>query len=434
MNGAPDQGRGRVPSQLNDYRHALRRIPYMGVIYVVAEAAKLGYHGDHPDWCNLGQGQPEVGPLPGAPERVSALTIDPEDHAYGPVEGLPQLRDTVANLYNHWYRQGKRSQYSRENVAIAAGGRLALCRAISALAPVRVGYFTPDYTAYEDMLSNFDLSTPISIPLSPESSFRIPPSELEAEVAEKGLKALLASNPCNPTGRAVQGEELAEWVRIARERDCTLILDEFYSHYVWGDEARVSAAAHVGDVNEDPVLLFDGLTKNYRYPGWRVGWVVGPAAMINSVTCSGSYLDGGPPRFMQKKVVEIIEPRRAEQEVQAMRVAFRAKRDLMVSRLKGMGITMPLEPEGTFYVWGSVADLPEPLNDGFTFFRRGLEYRVLTVPGEFFDVNPGKHRPAPGPCAPFVRFSYGPPMATVEKGLDRLEAMIRAARSMGNKQ
>jgi hypothetical protein len=76
----------------------LRDVPYMGVIYVVAEAAKLGYYGEHPDWCNLGQGMPEVGPLPGAPERVGNISIHPDDHAYGPVAGLTELREAEAEI------------------------------------------------------------------------------------------------------------------------------------------------------------------------------------------------------------------------------------------------------------------------------------------------------------------------------------------------
>lgn len=425
VTGVTDGGEDAVP---RDRLHALRSVPYMGVIYVVAEAAKLGYHGDHPDWYNLGQGQPEVGPLPGAPDRVSSLSIAPEDHAYGPVEGLPELRDAVAALYNHWFRQGKRSQYTRQNVALAAGGRLALSRAAAALAQGNLGYFVPDYSAYEDLLTNFDLATAVLIPLRAERGFAIAPEELEAEITTRGLRALLLSNPCNPTGRAIRDAELAEWVRIARDRDCTLLLDEFYSHYAWTGPAPVSAASFVEDVDRDPVLLFDGLTKNYRYPGWRVGWMVGPAAMVEAATCSGSFLDGGPPRFVQRAVTAMIAPQRAEQETEAMRVAFRIKRDFMTRRLLEMGIVLPREPEGTFYAFGSVANLPPPLNDGFAFFRAGLEHNVLTVPGEFFDVNPGKRRPAPSAYASFVRFSFGPPLATVEKGLDLLEAMIRAPR------
>jgi aspartate/methionine/tyrosine aminotransferase len=110
----------------------------MGVIYVVAEAAKLGYYGEHPDWCNLGQGMPEVGALPNAPERVSEISILPDDHAYGPVAGLSELREAVAALYNRQFRQGMKSQYIAANVAITAGGRLALTRAVWALGQIDI--------------------------------------------------------------------------------------------------------------------------------------------------------------------------------------------------------------------------------------------------------------------------------------------------------
>src|SRR5262245_12451734 len=71
---------------------ALREVPYMGVIFVVAEAMKLGFVNGHPDWCNLGQGQPEVGDMEGAPPRIGSVSILPEDHAYGPLGGIPELR------------------------------------------------------------------------------------------------------------------------------------------------------------------------------------------------------------------------------------------------------------------------------------------------------------------------------------------------------
>ena len=79
----------------------------MGVIWVVAEAMKLGFRNGHPDWANLGQGQPEVGPMEGAPERLSTIELEPHDHAYGPVGGTDELRGAVAEHYNRLYRQGK---------------------------------------------------------------------------------------------------------------------------------------------------------------------------------------------------------------------------------------------------------------------------------------------------------------------------------------
>ena len=73
-----------------------RSVPFTGVIFVMAEAGRRGYRYGHPDWCNLGQGQPETGPLPGAPPRVSRVEIGPGDQDYAPVPGLWELRRAVA--------------------------------------------------------------------------------------------------------------------------------------------------------------------------------------------------------------------------------------------------------------------------------------------------------------------------------------------------
>ena len=409
---------------------AFREVPFMGVIRVVVEAMKLGYRADDPDWSNLGQGQPEVGPLPGAPPRYDTIKIQPLDHAYGPVDGLPALREAVAAHYNRLYRRGKRSQYTAENVVLAAGGRTTLTRGAAALGDVRLGYFIPDYTAYEDLLSAFRRFTPVLVTDTTENSFRIDLSELEKRVDEERLGALLLSNPCNPTGRAISGDELAAWVELARRRSCTLLLDEFYSHYIWKPgEGPISSAAYIDDVNRDPVIIFDGLTKNYRYPGWRLGWVLGPRDAVRSITAAGSFVDGGPPCPMQRAALDVLEPSRADQETDTVRRVFAEKRSETVDRLREVGVEFPLEPEGTFYAYGSIANLPPPLNDGVAFFHEALKHRVLTVPGEYFDVNPFKQRPPPSPLAGWLRFSFGPPMENLKQGLTRLTEMIRAART-----
>ena len=415
---------------------AFREVPFMGVIRVVVEASKLGYAAEDPNWSNLGQGQPEVGELPGAPPRYDQIHIPVNDNAYGPVEGLGELREAVAGHYNRLYRRGMKSQYTAENVVIAAGGRTTLTRAAAALGEVRLGYFIPDYTAYEDLLSAFKQLSPVLVADTSENAFAIAPDVLAKRVDEENLGALLLSNPCNPTGRAIKGAELAAWVELARSRACTLLLDEFYSHYIYdtagGGEAGlaagpVSSAAYIDDVDRDPVIIFDGLTKNFRYPGWRIGWVLGPKDAVRNITAAGSFVDGGPPRPMQRAAIEVLEPSRADQETETVRRVFTAKRNLTIARLREAGVKFRLDSEGTFYAFGSVAELPPPLNDGMTFYRKALEHRVLTVPGEFFDVNPNKERPGRSPLSHFVRFSYGPPMENLKNGLDRLVEMIKQA-------
>ena len=113
-----------------------------------------------------------------------------------------------------------------------------------------------------------------------------------------------------------------------------------------------------------------------------------------------------------------------------------------VAGLRRLGVTIDCEPQGTFYVWGSVADLPAGIDDGHSFFRAALEHRVIVVPGEFFDVNPGKRRvyrgsgggsPHRGQTSRFrhhVRFSFGPSEPVLTRALTRLEAMVASRRKV----
>src|SRR5690242_15075765 len=95
---------------------AFRPVPRTGVIYVTTEAQKRGFAMGDAEWCNLGQGQPETGDLPGAPARVHDVTIALDDQEYAPVAGVWELRESIAALYNRLYRRGMPSQYTAANV------------------------------------------------------------------------------------------------------------------------------------------------------------------------------------------------------------------------------------------------------------------------------------------------------------------------------
>ncbi len=408
--------------------HAFRAVPRTGVIYVTAEATARGYSPEDPEWCNLGQGQPETGPLPGAPPRIESIPVSAADHEYSPVAGLWELRETVAALYNRRYRHGLPSQYGAENVAIGGGGRVSIMRACAAVGAVHMGHFLPDYTAYEELLDVFRRFTPIPILLDPESGYDFSVRQLRREVLGRGLGALLFSNPCNPTGKVVSGDELRAWVALARELDSALLIDEFYSHYVWKGTSPVSAAAYVEDVDRDPVVLFDGLTKNWRYPGFRVCWTVGPKSAIQAIASAGSFLDGGPSRPMQRAAIDLLDEERTARETAAIHETFSAKRKTMVQGLRKLGVRFDLEPEGTFYCWGDLSGLPPSLREGEAFFRAALEHKVITVPGLFFDVDPGKRRGRRhSRFHHHARFSFGPSADVLERALGRLEGMIASA-------
>ena len=412
--------------------HAFRQVPRTGVIYVTAEATRAGYRPSDPRWCNLGQGQPETTALPGAPARIDQVATHVDDLEYAPVPGIWELREAIAGHYNRLYRRGLPSQYSAENVSVSGGGRASLTRAAAALGQVNLGHFLPDYTAYEELLDIFKAFTAIPILLDGEHGYGFTADDLRKEILGRGLSAVLLSNPCNPTGKLVQGDELSRWVAVARDLDCALLFDEFYSHYVWtprpGQLPVESAARYVEHVDRDPVVLFDGLTKNWRYPGWRTTWTVGPRQVIDAVASAGSFLDGGGSRPLQRAAIPLLEDDHVRAETLATHQAFRAKRDLLLSRLERLGIRTDRAPDGTFYVWGNLEALPPPLNDGMAFFRAALERQVITVPGEFFDVNPGKRRAARGSrFRSHVRFSFGPALPVIERAASALTSLIGEA-------
>ena len=403
------------------------------MIFVTTEASKRGFSPSAGDWANLGQGMPEAEALPGAPPRISELSIRPGDQEYAPVAGLWELREAIASYYNELFRKGMPSQYSAENVAISGGGRTALTRVAASLGQINLGHFLPDYTAYEELLDVFRLFSPIPILLEGERGYAFSAADLRREVLGRGLSAILVSNPANPTGKVIGGNDLSEWVRVGRELDCALIFDEFYSHYIWRPDLVANgmietAARYVEDVDRDPVVILDGLTKNWRYPGWRITWTVAPKKIIEGCVSAGSFLDGGGSRPLQRKAIELLTPENARAETRAIHAEFGKKRHRLLNGLRDLGFTIDLPPEGTFYVWASAQHLPSSINDGMSFFRAALERKVITVPGEFFDVNPGKRRGGrPSRFRRHLRFSFGPAMARLELALERFKDVIDSA-------
>lgn len=413
----------------------VRYVPYMGVIWTVNEASKLGFYNGHPDWCNVGQGQPEVGTIDGAPDRIESLKLQPSDAAYGPVGGTPEVREAIADWVNRTYRKGM-SQYTAENVSFACGGRLALTRLYSIFKDgARIAYKNPDYTAYEDYLyplrHNCEL---IELRAEEKDGFTVPVERFENFMHDVRPNAFVFSNPCNPTGQVIKDEAMDRYINAARKENCLLGADEFYATFSYNEdgspaEKAVSALPYVKDINRDPVIVFDGLTKGFRYPGWRAGWAIGPKYLIEMINRAASAVDGGPSTMVQRGVIEELAEGHAEAELLATRKEFAVKRKMMMEGLAELGIHTPAnQPLGTFYLWASIENLPGKLSDADYFFHACLQKKVITVPGHFFDVRPFRVRPTNEPYRHWVRFSYGPNRQTIKTALERIAQVIEEHR------
>ena len=127
-----------------------------GVVWCTERAYEHGFAEEPEKWANLGQGAPEVDDdIAGSFARPTEIDISMAGREYGPTAGIKGLRAAVANLYNVHHRQGKDSLYSYENVCIVPGGRAGLIRIAAVLNNAYLGFFIPDYTAYNEMLSLF---------------------------------------------------------------------------------------------------------------------------------------------------------------------------------------------------------------------------------------------------------------------------------------
>ncbi|KIY47842.1 PLP-dependent transferase [Fistulina hepatica ATCC 64428] len=452
------QPKGVLPQTVNPDEETIPGIIHpgsTGVIYCSDRAMANGFsYANSHAWANLGQGAPEVGPIPDAPPRPTSIPMPTDTLEYAPTTGVKELREAVANLYNDTYRKDKASQYTFENVCIVPGGRAGLSRVAAVVGDVYTSYQVPDYTAYDQVLSAFKRLVPVPTSLERETKYHMDLNQTRKDIKCQGLAVILASNPRNPTGQVMKDKALSDFVALGRE-GVTLILDEFYSWYIYPEDGEdfgksVSSAEFIEDVNQDSVIIVDGMTKasiriviflrmrlhnmsqNWRLPGWRVCWVLGPKNLISALSQSGSFLDGGANHPLQLAAIPFLDPARVAVEKVALQKHFKAKRDHVLARLHELHIDVAVPPNSTFYIWLDLESLPEPLNNGLTFFEELLKEQTIVIPGIFFDINPSHRRNLfNSPCHSFVRLSFGPPIEDLDRGLDSIARVMRKVRKEG---
>lgn len=121
---------------------------------------------------------------------------------------------------------------------------------------------------------------------------------------------------------------------------------------------------------------------------------------------------------MQLAAIALVQPEYVAVAKVALQKHFKMKRDHVLKRLHELGLEVDCPPTSTFYIWLNLAKLPAPLNNGLTFFEELLKEQTIVIPGIFFDINPSHRRNLfHSPCHHFVRLSFGPPLADLDKGM-----------------
>ncbi len=125
----------------------------------------------------------------------------------------------------------------------------------------------------------------------------------------------------------------------------------------------ISSATYIDNVNEDPIIIVNGLTKNWRLPGFRICWIVGPTKICEMLSSAGSFLDGGANAPLQKLALPLMDMDFIRRDTWALQRHFKMKRDFLLRELAILGITVQWQPTATFYIWANLSALPSPLSE-----------------------------------------------------------------------
>jgi N-succinyldiaminopimelate aminotransferase len=350
---------------------------------------------------NLGQGVPELDSPPELLSDVAAAVLAGHNQ-YPPAVGVPELREAVAA---HQRRRYGLAPEPDGEVLVTTGATEALASAFLALTGTGDEILTldPCYDAYPAgaHLSNARLR---AVPLVPDGDgFALDADALRAAVTSS-TRLLVLNTPHNPTGKVFTPAELTAIAELCQEHDLTVVTDEVYEHLTY--EADEAHEADEAGLAHTPIATLPGMWertltissagKTFNATGWKVGWISGPAELVEAVASVKQFLtyaSGTPYQAAIARALGAVEPWAA-----SLRATLRANRDLLAGALAEAGLR-PYRAESGYFLQADVR--PWGYNDGRAFCRH-LPTRagVVAIPTSAFRHD----EPDPEPW--LVRFSF----------------------------
>ncbi len=325
---------------------------------------------------------------------------------YTPSRGIPELRDAIACKLRA--DNGVVADPESE-IVVTPSAKHALFLALTTLlgSGDEIIIPTPSWVSYSSMATLVG-ARPVLMKLGADSGFQITAEAVEAHVTAR-TRAILVNTPNNPTGRALNADEVAVVAAAAERHDLMIVTDEVYEKVLFDGHAHLSLAASPGCA--DRTITVNGFSKSYAMTGWRLGYASGPAPIIrellkvqeHTVGCAGSFVQRGG-------LAALTGPQDA---VAMMTGEYDARRRLVAGRLDAMpGISCPL-PEGAFYAFPAVGD---------TGFATSAEFADWVLREAGVAVTPGS---AFGPGGEgHVRLSFAASADILREALDRMAAAL----------
>jgi aspartate aminotransferase len=388
----------------------MERIGVESAFEVLVRARELERQGRN--IIHLEIGEPDF-PTPAHIIEAAKRALDDGYTHYGPTQGLPELRESVAAYIS----RTRSIPVGPEHVSIVPGGKPIIFFPMLALIEKgdEVIYPNPGFPIYESMI-RFSGGVPVPIPLVESRGFSFDLDVLRSKLSSK-TKLLVLNSPQNPTGGLIPPEDIRDIADMVRDRDLMVLSDEIYSRIYYTDEPPFSIASLPG--MPEKTIILDGFSKTYAMTGWRMGYGVMPAwlveavnkLMVNSNSCTAS--------FTQRAGIAALEG--PQEPVDAMVAEFRRRRDAFCAGLNRVPGFRCALPGGAFYAFANTTATgigSKELAD-YLLYEGGVSCLSGAAFGEYGEG--------------YIRFSYANSYENLMQAVERIKTAVENRVGVGSR-
>lgn len=349
----------------------------------------------------LNIGEPDE-TAPPAVVAAAQACLDAGRTQYTHAVGLPALRRALSG----WYASRWGVDIDPGRIVVTAGASAALQLLCTALVEPGDEFLMPDpcYPCNRHFVTASG-GTARLLPTTPDQRFQLDATSV-ADAWGPATRGVMLASPSNPTGTSVPAETLAGIVEVVRARGGITIVDEIYLGLSYDGDARTALALG------DDVLVVNSFSKYFGMTGWRLGWLVLPEALVapveklaqNLYICASAIAQQAALACFTPETLAVCEERRA---------TMKARRDYIVPALDALGLTVPVQPDGAFYVWFDVtAHAPDSWQFCFDMMERA---HVALTPGrDFGHAETGR----------YARLSFASSLDDLHEAVRRLQRVL----------
>jgi aspartate aminotransferase len=372
---------------------------------IAAKAGKLRSQGI--DVINFSAGEPDFD----TPDRIKAAAIDALKKGmtkYTDVRGIEPLRQAIARKYLSEYGL----KYQLSEILVSCGAKHSLYNLFQAVVNPgdEVLVPAPYWVSYAD-IALLAGGVPKIIQTSEASGFRISAQQL-AQALSSRTRVFVLNSPSNPTGASYDENELMAIAQVLEKHNCLIVTDDIYDKIVY-DGFTIQSLVALAPSLRDRSVIVNGVSKSYAMTGWRIGYALGRADIIDAAAKIQSQSTSNPTSIAQAAALEAIQG--PQEDVTIMLREFAKRRIVVVDRLNAISGVQCVKPQGAFYVFPNIAayigknvngnKLASPCDVADYLLE---EAKVAVVPGEDFGSN--QH----------IRLSYATSLENIEEGCRRM--------------